>query len=154
MSAAPGFPSDAAEIDEGDARVALSVDAELYPRDAVYAAVMPMLSKAFVHLDRADAARIRIELRPRTATDAAGLRALLGGLANELLVATTRAEIAKRRGGLLEAVTSRAISGAMGPPSLDDLEGFDLDGEAFEDPLGIADSWDRSHGGSSDEGDA
>lgn len=154
MSAAPGFPDDAAEIDADDGRVSLAVDSELYPRDAVYAAVMPMLAQAFVTLDQSPQGLTRIELRPRAESDPAALRAMLGGLANELLVATTRAEIAKRRGGLLEAVTRRAVAGAMGPPSLDDLEGFDLDGEAFEDPLGIADSWDRSQGTSEGEGDA
>ncbi len=148
MSAAPGFPDDAAEIDADDGRVSLVVDAELYPRDAVYAAVMPMLATSFVMLDQPEPSRTRIELRPRAAADPSALRGMLGTLANELLVATTRAEIAKRRGGLLEAVTRRAVSGAMGAPSLDDLEGFDLDGETFEDPLGIADSWDRSHGAS------
>jgi len=145
MSVAPGFPADAAEIDVDGGSASLLVDAQLYPRDAVYAAVMPMLAKAFVVLDRVGAS-IRIEVRPRANADAARLRAALGELANELLVAASRAEIAKRRGDLLEAVTRRAISGAMGPPSLDDLEGFDLDDDAFEDPLGIAESWDRSHG--------
>ena len=141
---ASGFPANAAEIDVEGGRVVLAVDAELYPRDAVYAAVMPLLPKAFVHLDRHEG-DVRIEVRPRAATDGAGLRVVLGDLANELLVASSRAEIAKRRGGLIEAITRRAISGAMGPPTLDDLESFDLDGDAFEDPLGIAESWDRAH---------
>ena len=153
MSAAPGFPDEAAEIDVDDGCVSLVVDAELYPRDAVYAAVMPMLAQAFVLLDQTPQGRTRIELRPKAEVESTTLRAMLGGLANELLVATTRAEIAKRRGGLLEAVTRRAISGAMGPPSLDDLEDFDLDGEAFEDPLGIADSWDHSHGAAEGKGE-
>lgn len=147
---ASGFPANAAEIDVEGGRVVLAVDAELYPRDAVYAAVMPLLPKAFVHLDRHED-DVRIEVRPRAQTDAAGLRAVVGGLANELLVAASRVEIAKRRGGLIEAVTRRAISGAMGPPTLDDLEAFDLDGDAFEDPLGIAESWDRAH--DSEKGD-
>jgi hypothetical protein len=141
---ASGFPANAAEIDVEGGRVVLAVDAELYPRDAVYAAVMPLLAKAFVHLDRRGD-EVRIEVRPRAQADAGALRAVLGGLANELLIASSRAEIAKRRGGLIEAVTRRAISGAMGPPSLDDLESFDLDGDAFEDPLGIAESWDQAH---------
>ena len=145
MSVAPGFPADAASIDVDDGSASLVVSARLYPRDAVYAAVMPMLAKAFVLLDRVGES-IRIEIRPRAISDATQLRAALGALANELLVATSRAEIAQRRGDLLEAVTRRAISGAMGPPTLEDLEGFDLDDDAFEDPLGIAESWDRSHG--------
>ena len=33
----------------------------------------------------------------------------------------------------------QAIAGAMGPPSLEDLEDFDFTDEAFEDPLGHRD---------------
>lgn len=149
MSAA-GFPADMVEIDAEHGCAALLVDEQLYPRDAIYSAVTPLLSRAYLQLDRVDD-RVRVELRPRTPTDAGGLRALLGGLANELLVATTRIEISKRRSGLIEAVTRRAIAGAMGPPDLDDLESFDLRDEGFEDPLGIADSWDRAHANDEEE---
>ena len=34
----------------------------------------------------------------------------------------------------------------MGPPSLDDLEKFDFSDEPFEDPLGIAMSWEEKYG--------
>ena len=34
----------------------------------------------------------------------------------------------------------------MGPPTLDDLEKFDFSDETFEDPLGIAMSWEDKHG--------
>jgi hypothetical protein len=34
----------------------------------------------------------------------------------------------------------------MGPPSLDDLEKFDFSAEAFDDPLGIAMSWEEKYG--------
>ena len=40
----------------------------------------------------------------------------------------------------------RSTSGAMGAPSLDDLESFDFSSEAFEDPLGIALSWEEKYG--------
>ena len=39
----------------------------------------------------------------------------------------------------------QAISGAMGPPSLDELEDFDFTEEPFEDPLGIAQSWEEKY---------
>ncbi|MEI8259300.1 MAG: hypothetical protein WCJ30_26835 [Deltaproteobacteria bacterium] len=42
-------------------------------------------------------------------------------------------------------VTSQAISAAMGPPSLDDLAAFDFGDESFEDPLGIAMSWEEKY---------
>ncbi len=145
MTGASGFPAELADLDERQQVVSLVVGLDLYPRDAVYAAVVPIMSRAYVFLDRTGSDGVRIEVRPRAATDRAGLRALLGILTNELLVAATRAEIASRRGVVLEAVTRRAVAGAMGPPSLDDLEAFDLDGEGFDDPLGIADSWERGH---------
>lgn len=147
MSAAHGFPSSALTIDATAQRVTLVVDFELYPRDAIYAAVAPMLARAFVLLDRVDDDGVSIDVRPRDVLDDAGLRALAGDLANELLTATARVGIAGRRRGLIEAMTRRAIAGAMGPPALDDLEAFDLDGEAFEDPLGIADSWEKHRKG-------
>jgi hypothetical protein len=34
----------------------------------------------------------------------------------------------------------------MGAPSLDDLEKFEFGDEAFEDPLGIAMSWEEKYG--------
>ena len=40
----------------------------------------------------------------------------------------------------------QAIAGAMGEPSLDDLAAFDFSDEAFDDPLGIAQSWEEKHG--------
>ena len=42
--------------------------------------------------------------------------------------------------------TSRALSGAAGPPGLDDLLTMDIGEEsAFEDPLGIAMSWEEKY---------
>ena len=34
----------------------------------------------------------------------------------------------------------------MGPPSLDDLASFDFSDQGFDDPLGIAMSWEEKHG--------
>jgi hypothetical protein len=42
-------------------------------------------------------------------------------------------------------VTAQALAGAMGPPSLDELEKFDFSEDTFEDPLGIALSWEEKH---------
>ncbi|MEM6294230.1 MAG: hypothetical protein AAGA54_23335 [Myxococcota bacterium] len=152
MTAVPGFPADAADLDVEAQRASLSVDAQLYPRDAVYAACTPLTVRAFVRLDRDASGRTVVEIRPKDTLDAAGLRGLVGEVANELLTAATRVGIAGRRRTLLDAVTRRAVAGAMGAPGLDDLEAFDLDGEGFEDPLGIADSWDRSHGAAKEAG--
>ena len=42
--------------------------------------------------------------------------------------------------------SAQALAGAMGPPSLDDLANFDFSDDGFEDPLGIAQSWEEKHG--------
>ena len=43
-------------------------------------------------------------------------------------------------------MTARALAGALGPPSLDDLEDFGFGQDPFEDPLGIAMSWEERYG--------
>ena len=45
-----------------------------------------------------------------------------------------------------EMITSRALSGAAGPPGLDELLATEIgDAGAFEDPLGIAMSWEEKY---------
>ena len=39
----------------------------------------------------------------------------------------------------------QAFAGAMGPPSLTELEAFDFSDEPFDDPLGIAQSWEEKY---------
>ncbi|MGH7298232.1 MAG: hypothetical protein ACRELB_25055, partial [Polyangiaceae bacterium] len=64
---------------------------------------------------------------------------------NELLSCAWRAKISEDSRALIESVTAQALGGAMGPPSLDELEKFDFSEETFEDPLGIAMSWEEKH---------
>ncbi len=73
------------------------------------------------------------------------LHALVGEFANELLSCAWRAKISEDSRALIESVTAQALGGAMGPPTLDDLEKFDFSDETFEDPLGIALSWEEKH---------
>jgi hypothetical protein len=47
---------------------------------------------------------------------------------------------------LIESLTSRALAGAAGPPGLDDLLAMDIGADsAFDDPLGIAMSWEEKY---------
>jgi len=78
--------------------------------------------------------------------DAGALRALVGEFANELLSCAWRHQITQDNRVMLETVTMQAIAGAMGPPSLDDLASFDFSDQGFDDPLGIAMSWEEKHG--------
>ena len=84
------------------------------------------------------------------AADVGALRAMVGEFANELLACAWRKRITEAHHETIEAVTMRAISGAMGPPSLEELADFDFTEELFEDPLGIALNWEEKHSASKD----
>jgi His-Xaa-Ser system protein HxsD len=143
----PGIPPEIAKLDLDEESVRVELDATLYPLDAVYGAAYVFIDRCYVLLDRPAPDRFRITLSPKTGpTDASALRAMVGELANELLSCAWRLRITQENRALIESVTMRAIAGAMGPPSLDDLESFDFSAEAFEDPLGIAMSWEEKYG--------
>ena len=92
-------------------------------------------------------ARIRVTLTPREAAPALGeLRALVGEFANELLSCAWRQRLVAANRPVVEEVTRRALATAMGPPTLDDLANFDFTDEPFDDPLGIAVSWEEKYG--------
>jgi hypothetical protein len=47
---------------------------------------------------------------------------------------------------IVETVTTQALAGAAGPPGLDELLEMDAEeGAAFDDPLGIAVSWEEKY---------
>ena len=147
MVALPSLPAELASADLAAGSVTLTVDAEVYPLDAVFAAAFTFLRECWVVVDRAGAARWAIALTPKTATvEPAALEAMVGGFANELLSCAYRHRLAKDNRATVEAVTNAALAGALGPPTLDELEDFDFSNEAFEDPLGIAQSWEDKYG--------
>jgi His-Xaa-Ser system protein HxsD len=147
MSMLEGFPENLAHVDLDEGRAVVDVDASLYPLEAVYGAAYVFIDRCYVLLDRPEPAKLRVVLAPKKpgAELVEQLRAMVGELANELLSAAWRHQITQENRAQIEAVTMQAITGAMGPPSLDDLEAFDFTDEAFEDPLGIAMSWEEKY---------
>lgn len=141
-----GIPTDIVEVELDRGAVSLRVDSNLYPLEAIYAAAYVFIDRCYVFLDRPGEARVRVSLSPKkVALDANGAREVVGEFANELLSCAWRAQIAKDSRAIIEAVTAQALSGARGAPSLDELEAFDFSEEAFEDPLGIAMSWEEKY---------
>jgi His-Xaa-Ser system protein HxsD len=142
----PGIPEALASADLEEGSVHVVLDEGVYPLEAIYGASFVFIDRAFVFVDRPSANRYRVVLTPKKgAFDADALRALAGELANELLANAWRHQITKENRATIEAVTMQAIAGAMGPPSLDDLEDFDFSEEPFDDPLGIAQSWEEKY---------
>ncbi|HEY3820998.1 MAG TPA: His-Xaa-Ser system protein HxsD [Polyangiaceae bacterium] len=140
-----GFPSDLLSVDLGASAVTLKVDPAIYSLDALYGAAYIFIDRCFVLLDKADGNyRVTLAWKKGEGTEDA-LRALVGEFVNELLSCAWRAKISEDSRVLIESVTAQALGGALGAPTLDDLEKFDFSDETFEDPLGIAMSWEDKH---------
>lgn len=147
MSTIDGIPEDLARIDMDEKRAILDLDASLYPIEALYGAAYVFIDRCYVLLDRPAPQTLRIVVTPKRLDGGdAQLREVVGELANELVSAAWRHQITQENRARIESVTMQAVGGAMGPPSLDDLEDFDFTDEAFEDPLGIAMSWEEKYG--------
>ncbi|MDB4930322.1 MAG: hypothetical protein JWM10_2806 [Myxococcaceae bacterium] len=147
-----GFPKSVAASDLADGSVTLTVDAGLYPLEAVYGAAYIFIDRCFVLLDRPAAGSIAVTLADKKgAADGDALRRLAGEFANELLTQAWRQKIVEENRVVLELVTTQALAGATAraaapaEPSLDDLASFDFTEEAFDDPLGIAMSWEEKY---------
>lgn len=151
MSQLSGMPTDQVDADVDAHAAKMTVDESVYPLDAIYGATFTLLDRCYVLLERAAPGRVRIVLTPKTTASEADLRAISGELANELLSCAWRAQIVRDNRAIIEAVTMQALSGAMGPPTLDDLKDFDFSEEPFEDPLGIGLSWEEKYKKKKDE---
>jgi His-Xaa-Ser system protein HxsD len=144
---ADGFPADLCTVTEEAAAVTVHVDSSLYPLGALYGAAYIFIDRCFVMLGRPDETHYSATLAWKKGAPPDGaLRELAGEFLNELLSCAWRAKINEESRSIIEAVTAQAFAGAMGPPSLDDLEKFDFSEEAFDDPLGIAMSWEDKYG--------
>ena len=131
-------------VSKDDRAVVVEFDESLYPRDAIYGAAYVFLDRCYVHLDRPRDGRVAVTLRAKPNV-AIAVDDLAGELQNELLGQAWRRQIFDDNRAMIEAVSARAIAGAAGPPGLDDLLALDDGGDAFEDPLGIARSWEEKY---------
>jgi His-Xaa-Ser system protein HxsD len=124
---------------------AVEFDEDLYPKDALYGAAYVLIDRCYLALERAAAGRIRVRLRAKSGR-AEETRLCAGELENESLAQAYRRDLASENRVIIEAITSRAVAGAAGPPGLDDLLAMEIGEEtAFDDPLGIAMSWEEKY---------
>jgi His-Xaa-Ser system protein HxsD len=138
-------PEGIEQVTVGGGRIAITVDRSLYPLDAIYGASYIFIDRCYVLLDAPDSNRVKVELRGREPMEEDALGRLAGEFGNELLSQVWRQQTARTNRLVIEAVTAKAMSGALGAPDLPDLqEGFDAD--AFDDPLGIAVPWEEKYG--------
>ena len=132
-------------VQKSASTLTLEFDEALYPKDAIYGAAYVFIDRCFVHLDRPKDGRISVRLKPKPGVERT-LDDLAGELENELLGQAWRRLITDENRLLIETVTTQALGAAAGPPGLDDLLSMSIDEEsAFEDPLGIAMSWEEKY---------
>jgi len=143
MTALDRVPESLVSADSAAGAVHLTVDANIYPLDAVFAAAFTFMKRHWLFVDRPDADHYKVTLAAKDGDDDLG--SIAGDFANELLSCAYRQRLAKESRATVEAVTFQAMAGAMGPPSLEELEDFDFSDDAFEDPLGIAQSWEEKY---------
>ncbi len=147
-----GLPKDLVSHDPAEGSVTVVADASVYPIEAVYGAAYIFIDRCYVLIDKAREGAFSVTLTPKAAgATAETLRAMVGEFANELLSQAWRQKILEENRVILEAVTTQALAGAMGPPTIDDLASFDFSEDGFDDPLGIAMSWEEKHKKKADE---
>jgi His-Xaa-Ser system protein HxsD len=141
-----GLPHPLCEAELAQGSVHLDVHGALYPLDALYGAAYVFIDRCYVFLSRASPDKVRVTLSPKKGekTEEA-LRDLVGEFSNELLSNAWRHQITEKNRPLIEAVTTGALAGALGPPSLEELANFDFTDTPLEDPLGIAQSWEEKY---------
>lgn len=134
-------------LDPEAARMTLSLETSLYPRDVLYAAAYVFLDRAYVLLDR-QGDRFLVHLRGRSPLAESALRDMAGEFANELLAQALRLRVYKANQKIIETVTGLAIAGATGPylqgdPVLEVPTPMERDdGQDFvDDPLGLGKPW-------------
>jgi len=128
----------------GEGSVRVEFDEGLYPKDAIFGAAYVFIDRCYVHLDRVGDKRVQVTLLAKKS--GADTKALAGEFQNELLGQAWRRQIVEENRKLVESITTRALGGAAGPPGLDELLAMDIGEEtAFEDPLGIAMSWEEKY---------
>jgi His-Xaa-Ser system protein HxsD len=129
----------------GEGAVELELDEGLYPKDAIYGAAYVFIDRCYVHLDRAGDRRVKVTLRAKKGV-MLDPQACAGEFENEALGQAWRRQIIEENRQLIESITTRALGGAAGPPGLDELLSMDIgEATAFDDPLGIAMSWEEKY---------
>lgn len=130
---------------QGSDALVVELDEALYPKDAIYGAAYVFIDRCYVRLDRPAPGRISVRLKPKASVDTP-LADLAGEFENELLGQAWRRLLVEENRRLVETVTTQALAGAAGPPGLDELLEMDVDDQAaFDDPLGIAMSWEEKY---------
>ena len=125
-------------------RVSFVIDEEIYPRDAIYGAAYLFVDRCWLFLSRPADRQVEVRLTPKEAGDQAGLEALAGEFANELLNQVLRTRVGEATREIREYYMARAFFGDDSRSSIDALLA-ELDAEELEeDDLEVSVPWETA----------
>lgn len=129
--------------------VSLTVPAASHPPHVLHGAAIGFIDRCYVLLDRPSPEQIRVTLTIKDALEEEGaLEHLARELEGKLRDSDLFHRVADDNDVLTQAVVAQAFGfgdDASSGPSLDDLDTFDFSDDAFDDPLGIAQTWEAKH---------
>ena len=124
-----------------DRQVSFNVSEDLFVIDAVYGAAYLFVDRCWLFMSRPSDGVIGVHLKTKEDSDEAGLEALAGEFANELLNQALRVQIADSTSTLREYTMARAFFTTPVQSSIDALLA-ELDAEELEeDELEISVPW-------------
>ena len=133
-----------------DLSVAITLPATSHPAHVVQGAAVSFIDRCYVLMDRPSSEEIRVTLSAKEAVDG---EETLGKIADAFEARLRSSDLYHRVAADNEVLTDAVIAQAFGygdapsaTPGLDELEAFDFSDDAFEDPLGIAQTWEEKHG--------
>jgi His-Xaa-Ser system protein HxsD len=146
------FDSDNIQVQVEDNRVKLKVTTQVYAQNSILGAAYIFTDRCYVFIDKTETDQIEVNLTGQNSLKEQDLQALVGEFSNELLAQELRKNIVSTNRSLIETIVSRSL-GAATPPELaiaefdlSELEELELDDDEFDDPLGIAVSWEDKFG--------
>ena len=146
MTADPATP---VTVSSTDGAVTARVDAAVFDRRAILTAAHGFIDSAFVSMKKDDG-HVSVVLKPKDEAP------LSEALAAELVVALWAARLSGQLFASGRDLVERVHLRALGTPDAELLEIPPLSAEdlaAFEDPLGIAQSWEEKHAKKEPPGD-
>lgn len=146
MSEATGARESRLGYTLGPDHVAVDVDEQLYPLEAIYGAAYLFIERCYVFLSRAPAGTVTVRLTTREPAAAAELDALAGEFGNELLSQALRLRLSQSTARIREYYTAAALRAAASAPTVDELLAELESEDLLEDPLEIMVPWEEKHG--------
>ncbi len=94
-------------------KLAISVDRDLYPLEAIYGASYSFLDKAYIRLEKSGGKEVKITLKGKKTMEEGDLIRLEDEFMNELLNFSLKNQISKKNKKIREYIIGRALTSAL-----------------------------------------